>query len=77
LPAVVDWLAGMGHTVVVEFVHAEDPMAQKLLANKPDGLFPDYHVETFVRLLGERFDIARRETLPGGSRTLIAGVRRG
>jgi hypothetical protein len=33
-------------------------------------------VETFVRLLGERFDIARRETLPGGTRTLIAGVRR-
>ncbi|MEV4537038.1 methyltransferase [Asanoa sp. NPDC049518] len=76
LPAIVDWLAGMGRTVVVEFVHAEDPMARKLLANKPDGLFPDYHVETFVRLLGERFDIAKRETLPGGTRTMIAGVRR-
>jgi len=76
LPAIVDWLAAMGRHVVVEFVHAEDPMARRLLANKPDGLFPDYHVETFVRLLGERFDIARRETLPGGSRTLIAGVRR-
>jgi SAM-dependent methyltransferase len=77
LPAIVDWLAGMGRHVVVEFVHADDPMARKLLANKPDGLFPDYHVETFVGLLGARFDIARRETLPGGSRTLIAGVRRG
>lgn len=77
LPAVVDWLAGMGRHVVVEFVHGDDPMARRLLANKPDGLFPDYHVETFVRLLGERFDIARRETLPGGSRTLVAGVRRG
>jgi SAM-dependent methyltransferase len=76
LPAIVEWLAGMGRTLVVEFVHAEDPMARRLLANKPDGLFPDYHVETFVRQLGERFDIARRETLPGGSRTLIAGVRR-
>jgi hypothetical protein len=76
LPAIVDWLAGMGRTVVVEFVHAEDPMAQRLLANKPDGLFPDYDPDTFVRLLGERFDIERRETLPGGSRTLIAGVRR-
>ncbi|GIF71971.1 class I SAM-dependent methyltransferase [Asanoa siamensis] len=76
LPRVVDWLAGMGRTVVVEFVHAEDPMAQRLLANKPDGLFPDYHVDTFEKLLGERFDIARKETLPGGSRTLIAGVRR-
>ncbi|MEV4617531.1 methyltransferase [Asanoa sp. NPDC049573] len=76
LPAIVEWLAGMGRHVVVEFVHADDPMAKRLLANKPDGLFPDYHVETFVRLLGERFDIARRETLPGGTRTLIAGVRR-
>jgi len=76
LPAIVDWFAGMGRHLVVEFVHPDDPMARRLLANKPDGLFPDYHVETFVRLLGERFDIARRETLPGGTRTLLAGVRR-
>jgi SAM-dependent methyltransferase len=76
LPQVVDWLAGHGRLVVVEFVHPDDPMAQRLLANKPDGLFPDYHRDAFEKALAERLTIARREELPGGTRTLYAGVRR-
>lgn len=76
LPQVVDWLAGHGRLVVVEFVHPEDPMARRLLANKPEGLFPDYHREAFEKHLGDRLTIVRREELPGGTRTLYAGVRR-
>ena len=57
--------------------HPDDPMARRLLANKPAGLFPDYHREAFERLLGERFDDRAAGELPGGTRTLYAGVRRG
>ncbi|PZF98090.1 class I SAM-dependent methyltransferase [Micromonospora deserti] len=73
LPEVVDWLAGLaapGARVVVEFVHPEDPMARRLLANKPEGLFPDYRREEFERLLTGRGRIADRLVLPSGTRTL-------
>jgi len=83
LPEVVDWLlgflptAGPGGRLVVEFVHPDDPMAQRLLANKPAGLFPDYRRDSFERLLERRCTIARREELPSGTRTLYVGVPRG
>ncbi|MEH1030138.1 class I SAM-dependent methyltransferase [Micromonospora profundi] len=80
LPEVVDWLAGLtapGGTVVVEFVHPEDPMAQRLLANKPDGLFPDYRRDTFERLLEARGRITERLELPSGTRTLYRTVMGG
>lgn len=74
LPEVLDWLAGLGRQVIVEFVDPTDPMARRLLANKPEGLFADYHVETFERLLAERFTVTRRQQLPSGTRTLYAVV---
>ena len=80
LREVVDWLAGLvpvGGRLVAEFVHPEDPMARRLLANKPAGLFPDYRRDTFERLLGRRCRIEHREELPSGTRTLYSGVRCG
>ncbi|HEU4425806.1 MAG TPA: class I SAM-dependent methyltransferase [Pilimelia sp.] len=77
LPEVLDWLAGLGRRLVVEFVDPADPMAQRLLANKPAGLFPDYHREAFERALAERFTVAAREELPSGTRTLYLAVPRG
>lgn len=77
LPEVVDFLAGLcapGARVVAEFVHPDDPMARRLLANKPDGLFPDYRRDEFERLLGARGRIERRLELPSGTRTLYAVV---
>jgi predicted RNA methylase len=70
LPQVVDWLHAMNARTVVEFVHTDDPMTQRLLSNKPAGLFPDYRVEVFERLLGERFTVEKEERLPSGTRTL-------
>lgn len=74
LPEVVDWLAGLtrvGGRIVVEFVHPEDPMARRLLANKPAGLFPDYRRDAFERLLGTgRCRIEQRVELPSATRTL-------
>ncbi|SCL28216.1 hypothetical protein GA0070624_3649 [Micromonospora rhizosphaerae] len=63
-----------GGRLVVEFVHPEDPMVRRLLANRPDGLFPDYRRETFERLLAARCRIERRWELPSGSRTLYQAV---
>ncbi|MBQ0902383.1 bifunctional 2-polyprenyl-6-hydroxyphenol methylase/3-demethylubiquinol 3-O-methyltransferase UbiG [Micromonospora sp. U21] len=80
LPEVIDWLAGLtapGGAVVVEFVHPEDPMARRLLANKPEGLFPDYRRDTFERLLAARGRIADRLELPSGTRTLYRAVMGG
>ncbi|MFC4018790.1 class I SAM-dependent methyltransferase [Micromonospora sp. GCM10011542] len=77
LPEVVDWLVGLtapGGAIVVEFVHPEDPMAHRLLANKPDGLFPDYRRDTFERLLAARGRITDRLELPSGTRTLYRAV---
>jgi SAM-dependent methyltransferase len=70
LPQVVDWLLGFGGQLVVELVHVEDPMVERLLANKPAGLFDDYSREAFEGLLAERATVERTETLPGGTRTL-------
>ncbi|MFI6763672.1 methyltransferase [Micromonospora sp. NPDC050417] len=83
LDEIVDWLvgflakAGPRGRLVAEFVHPEDPMAQRLLANKPAGLFPDYRREEFERLLARRCEIIAREELPSGTRTLYVGVPRG
>ncbi|MEJ3747649.1 class I SAM-dependent methyltransferase [Actinomycetes bacterium KLBMP 9797] len=76
LSEVVDWLAGLGRRLVVEFVEPADPMARRLLANKPEGLFPDYRRDEFERLLSQRFTVERRVELPSGTRTLYYGVKR-
>ncbi len=74
LPAVVDWLRDFGGRVVVEFVHPEDPMAERLLSHKPAGLFPDYRRDAFEALLADRFTVERRAEL--GTRTLYAAAPR-
>ncbi|MFO1095097.1 MAG: class I SAM-dependent methyltransferase [Planctomycetaceae bacterium] len=70
LQEVVDWFAELGTELVIEFVAKEDPQTQILLRNRPDQ-YADYKVESFERLLSERFRISRRETLPSGTRTLF------
>jgi hypothetical protein len=66
----VNWLAELGAAVVVEFPAREDPMVQKLLAPKREGLHPDYERAYFERCVGEAFDIRRTEWLASGTRTL-------
>jgi len=66
----VDWLAGLGTSLVIEFPTREDPMVQKLLGPKREGLHPDYERESFERVLAELFDVERRERLESGTRLL-------
>ena len=71
LAEVVDWLASLGASLVVEFAGRDDPMVQRLLARKRDDAHPDYRTDVFERLLAERFEIVRREELASGHRTLF------
>ena len=73
---VIAWFRSLGGTLVVEFVETHDPMAQRLLANKPAGMFGDYRTDVFERLLGEQFTILRKEQLESGNRTLYLATPR-
>jgi hypothetical protein len=57
--------------VVVEFVARDDPMTQRLLANKPDGTHNAYSGDAFQAAVAAHFDIRAREPVPGGTRTLF------
>jgi len=76
LAALVDWWHGLGGRLVVEFVDPADPMADRLLANKPPGMHGDYRREVFERLLEQRFEVVEREELPSGTRVLYHAVPR-
>lgn len=66
----LDWLASLGTSLVIEFPTREDPMVQRLLAAKREGTHDDYDRETFERSLAEAFTVERSETLPSGTRLL-------
>ncbi len=66
----IDWLASLGSALVIEFPTREDPMVQKLLAPKRDGLHPDYELSFFERCLAEAFEVERSERLESGTRVL-------
>jgi hypothetical protein len=66
----VEWLAGLGCAVVIEFPTREDPMVEKLLAPKREGLHPDYELGFFERCLADAFEVERRERLRSGTRVL-------
>jgi SAM-dependent methyltransferase len=66
----LDWLAGLGSALVIEFPTREDPMVKKLLAPKREGLHPDYELGFFERTLNEAFDVERSERLESGTRVL-------
>jgi hypothetical protein len=72
----VDWLAELGGALVVEFPAREDPMVQKLLAGKREGLHPDYERGFFERCLRATFDVQRSEELGSGTRTLYFATPR-
>ncbi|MGH2981005.1 MAG: methyltransferase, partial [Solirubrobacterales bacterium] len=73
----LDWLHELDATLVIEFPKREDPMVRRLLSGKREGSNADYELETFERLLGERFDVERREELPSGVRVLYLAHPRG
>lgn len=62
LDEVVEWLASLGATLVVEFVTREDPMVRTLLRQKDDD-YPQYDLEAFEAALHRSFHVVCREPL--------------
>ena len=60
-----------GNDLVVEMVTKEDPMAARLLANKPDQ-YADYTAARFEELLAARFTTVEKLPLGSGTRLLYA-----
>ncbi|MEJ2009036.1 MAG: class I SAM-dependent methyltransferase [Acidobacteriota bacterium] len=65
----IDWLGGLGTSLVIEFVTKEDPMVKKLLLNKIDN-YDDYEVDYFEKSLADVFNVKKREALKSGTRIL-------
>lgn len=65
----LDWIAGLGTSLVIEFVTKEDPMVKRLLLNKDDN-YADCEIDYFEKCLSQLFDVARREKLASGTRYL-------
>ncbi|HEY9554845.1 hypothetical protein [Allosphingosinicella sp.] len=55
---------------VIEFPPKDDPMVQRLLAQRED-IFSDYSDENFLSLLGQRARIVRTERLGNCGRLLV------
>lgn len=72
----IGWLAGLGTSLVIEFVGREDEMVQTLLANREDQ-YDDYHPEIFRNLLAAHFDIREEQDLKGGKRRLYFATAKG
>jgi ribosomal protein L11 methylase PrmA len=74
LSQVLEWLTSLAPRGVVEFVPKEDPMAQMLLALKPD-IAPTYDRDTMRSLLGQYAHIDREEVVTASGRLLFAFSR--
>ena len=71
----IRWLAGLGTSLVIEFVGRDDEMVQALLAHREDQ-YDDYHPETFRTLLEAHFDIRDHRDLKGGKRRIYFATAR-
>lgn len=72
----VSWLAGLGTSLVIEFVSREDEMVQTLLRNKDDQ-YGDYRQDVFETLLGQHFNVEASRPLKGGKRTIYFAAAKG
>lgn len=72
----VAWLADIADEVIIEFVGKDDPMVQRLLANKRDN-YDDYGDAPFRAAVAAHFDVAAEQPLADAPRTLLRLRRRG
>ncbi|MEE2778021.1 MAG: class I SAM-dependent methyltransferase [Acidobacteriota bacterium] len=65
----MEWFAGLGGSLVVEFVSKDDPMVEQLLRNKIDN-YSDWQRDVFEAELARHFEIADQVELGSGTRFL-------
>ena len=68
---VLDLLVDLGSEVVIEFPTERDPMVERLVRNKREGVHAGYSLERFDHEVAERFTVRRREELASGTRVLF------
>jgi ribosomal protein L11 methylase PrmA len=66
---IVDFLAGVCRTLVIEFVPKSDSQVQRLLATRED-IFPNYTRETFEQVFSARFAILASSPVKDSERTI-------
>ncbi len=76
LPMIIEWFAGLGRHVIVEFVPKDDPQVQRLLASRED-IFADYNEESFREACEQHFCIEKQIRLRESGRTIFQLQRRG
>ncbi|MBS1370612.1 MAG: class I SAM-dependent methyltransferase [Lentisphaeria bacterium] len=75
LPMIAETLAGLGETLVIEFVPKEDSQLQRLLATRED-IFSEYHTEGFLRAFEPHFELIERLPIRETKRELFVFRRR-
>jgi hypothetical protein len=73
----IDWLAGLGAWVVIEFPARDDPMVERLLVARKGGVHADYERAAFGRCPGDVFEVERSASLASGPRLLYLARPRG
>ena len=69
LVELIEWLAGFGAELVIEFVDRDDPMVQHLLRHRDDQDV-EYSVAAMEAALARYFGAVTKETLESGTRVL-------
>lgn len=66
---VAGFLAELGRWLIIEFVPKQDSQVQRMLATRED-VFTEYSQEGFEAAFRRRFEVVRRQDIPGTVRTL-------
>lgn len=70
LDDVIEWLASLQATIVLEYVDRGDAQVQQLLANRKD-VFSDYNSVRFRELIDRSFTVIKEQSLADGTRALF------
>lgn len=73
----IDWLAGLGAWLVIEFPARDDPIVERLLAARKVGTHVDYERAAVGRCLGDAVEVERSASLASGTRVLYLARPRG
>jgi hypothetical protein len=66
----IDWLRGVGASVILEFVDRSDDMVRKLLMNKKEPHL-DYKLDQFEAVVRDAFEVRHSQILKNGHRKLF------
>jgi ribosomal protein L11 methylase PrmA len=70
LAQAVEWLVALAPSGVAEFVPKQDPMVQRMLAQRED-IFPGYHIEACRHELTRRARVVNEDAVSSSGRTLF------